>query len=111
MRRIAPRWWPTRCVRAWPQPIGIGVDIPPPWVGAKPPQGAWWDVFRTVILAVNQGNRRITLSRRSRNMFKVEKATDEKGKVWIQDPPIARYFFQSTATAWLWLFVRLYVGY
>jgi len=44
-------------------------------------------------------------------MFKVEKVTDEKGRVWIQDPPIARYLFQSTATAWLWLFVRLYVGY
>lgn len=44
-------------------------------------------------------------------MFKVEKVTDEKGQVWIQDPPIARFFFQSTTAAWLWLVVRLYVGY
>ena len=45
-------------------------------------------------------------------MFKVEKITDEKGQVWIQDPPIARFLFQSTgAMAWVWLAVRLYVGY
>src|ERR1051326_3450933 len=45
------------------------------------------------------------------NMFKVEKVTDDKGRVWIQDPPIARLFFQSTMAAWLWLVVRVYVGY
>jgi thiosulfate dehydrogenase [quinone] large subunit len=44
-------------------------------------------------------------------MFKVEKVTDDKGRVWIQDPPIARLFFQSTMAAWLWLVVRVYVGY
>jgi len=44
-------------------------------------------------------------------MFKVEKVTDDKGRVWIQDPPIARFFFQSTMAAWLWLVVRVYVGY
>jgi len=44
-------------------------------------------------------------------MFKVEKVTDEKGRVLIQDPPIARFFFQSTIAAWLWLAVRVYVGY
>lgn len=44
-------------------------------------------------------------------MFKVEKVTDEKGRVWIQDPPIARFFFQSTTAGWLWLVVRVYVGY
>jgi thiosulfate dehydrogenase [quinone] large subunit len=44
-------------------------------------------------------------------MFKVEKVTDEKGRVWIQDPPIARFFFQSTMGAWLWLVVRVWVGY
>jgi len=44
-------------------------------------------------------------------MFKVEKITDESGRVLIQDPPIARFFFQSTTAAWLWLVVRLYVGY
>jgi thiosulfate dehydrogenase [quinone] large subunit len=44
-------------------------------------------------------------------MFNIEKVTDAKGRVLIQDPPIARFFFQSTAAAWLWLVVRLYVGY
>jgi thiosulfate dehydrogenase [quinone] large subunit len=44
-------------------------------------------------------------------MFKVEKVTDAKGRVLIQDPPIARFFFQSTMAGWLWLAVRLYVGY
>jgi len=44
-------------------------------------------------------------------MFKVEKVLDAKGQTLIQDPPIARFFFQSTITAWLWLAVRLYVGY
>ena len=29
-------------------------------------------------------------------MFKVEKVTDDKGRVLIQDPPIARFFFQNT---------------
>ena len=44
-------------------------------------------------------------------MFKVEKVTDANGRVWIQDPPIARLFFQSTVASWLWLAVRVYVGY
>jgi uncharacterized membrane protein YphA (DoxX/SURF4 family) len=44
-------------------------------------------------------------------MFKVEKVTDEKGRVLIQDPPIARFLFQNTLTSWLWLVVRVYVGY
>jgi thiosulfate dehydrogenase (quinone) large subunit len=43
--------------------------------------------------------------------LKVEKVTDAEGRLLIQDPPIARFFFQSTVTAWLWLAVRLYVGY
>ena len=44
-------------------------------------------------------------------MFKVEKVTDDKGRVLIQDPPIARFFFQGTIAAWLWLVVRVYVGW
>src|ERR1700737_5024050 len=44
-------------------------------------------------------------------MFKVEKVTDGRGHILIQDPPIARFFFQNTLAAWLWLAVRLYVGY
>ena len=44
-------------------------------------------------------------------MFKVEKVIDARGQTLIQDPPIARFFFQSTVTSVLWLAVRLYVGY
>jgi thiosulfate dehydrogenase [quinone] large subunit len=44
-------------------------------------------------------------------MFKIEKVTDAKGQVFIQDPPIARFLFQGTIISWLWLVVRIYVGY
>ncbi|MBV8715934.1 MAG: DoxX family membrane protein [Chloroflexi bacterium] len=44
-------------------------------------------------------------------MFKVEKVTDTNGRVWIQDPPIARFLFQGTLASWFWLVVRVYVGY
>jgi thiosulfate dehydrogenase [quinone] large subunit len=44
-------------------------------------------------------------------MLNIEKVADGKGGVWIQDPPIARFLFQSTVAAWLWLAVRLFVGY
>src|SRR5687767_12167695 len=29
----------------------------------------------------------------------------------IQDPPIAKFLFGDTRTAWFWLIVRLYVGW
>jgi len=44
-------------------------------------------------------------------MFKVEKVIDEKGRVWIKDPPIARFLFQGTIASYLWLVVRVWVGY
>jgi len=34
-----------------------------------------------------------------------------KGGYHVEDPPIARALFSSTSAAWLWLIVRLYVGY
>jgi len=34
-----------------------------------------------------------------------------KGGYHVEDPPIAKALFSSTAAAWLWLLVRLYVGY
>jgi thiosulfate dehydrogenase [quinone] large subunit len=43
-------------------------------------------------------------------MFGVEKVT-EGGRVHVQDPPIARFLFQSTTASWFWLAVRLWVGY
>ncbi len=44
-------------------------------------------------------------------MFGVEKVTDSQGRILIQDPPLARFLFQSTRMAWVWLAVRLYFGY
>ena len=37
--------------------------------------------------------------------------SDEHGNVIIQDPPIAQLLFGNTRLAWLWLAVRLYIGY
>ena len=31
--------------------------------------------------------------------------------VYVSDPPVARALFGSTRWAWIWLFVRLYLGY
>ena len=36
---------------------------------------------------------------------------DDKGQVLIPDPPIARALYQTTKFAWLWLAIRLYLGY
>lgn len=36
---------------------------------------------------------------------------DNKGQVLIPDPPFARSLYQTTKFAWLWLFIRLYLGY
>lgn len=32
-------------------------------------------------------------------------------RVAVEDPPIARFLFGSTAVAWVWLIVRVWVGY
>ena len=44
-------------------------------------------------------------------MFKVEKVVDEKGRILIQDPPIARLLFQSALAAPVWLAVRAWLGW
>ena len=44
-------------------------------------------------------------------MFKVEEVTDVRGRLLIQDPPVARFLFQTTAAAWLWLLVRVWIGW
>jgi thiosulfate dehydrogenase [quinone] large subunit len=44
-------------------------------------------------------------------MFQVKKVTNERGEVLIRDPGIARFLFQNTKASWLWLVVRLYVGW
>lgn len=35
----------------------------------------------------------------------------ERGEILVPDPPFARALFSSTRLAWLWLIVRIYVGY
>jgi thiosulfate dehydrogenase [quinone] large subunit len=45
------------------------------------------------------------------NSLKVEKIADSRGGVLIQDPPIARFLFQSTLASWFWLVVRVFVGW
>jgi thiosulfate dehydrogenase (quinone) large subunit len=44
-------------------------------------------------------------------MFNIGNSASRPGGVLLQDPPIARFLFQSSAASWLWLFVRLFVGY
>jgi thiosulfate dehydrogenase [quinone] large subunit len=37
--------------------------------------------------------------------------TDKQGQIRIPDPPIAFKLFQTTKFAWLWLILRVYLGY
>lgn len=39
------------------------------------------------------------------------KIVDQRGQVLVPDPPIARAFFQTTKFAWLWIIIRVYLGY
>lgn len=36
---------------------------------------------------------------------------DQSGTVIIPDPPLAHILFETTRFAWLWLIIRIYVGY
>lgn len=44
-------------------------------------------------------------------MFAVRHATDNKGNLLIQDPPIAQLLFQSTKASIIWLVLRLWMAY
>ncbi len=44
-------------------------------------------------------------------MFRLTRITNPNGTVTFHDPPIAQLLFGNTRLAWLWLVVRLYVGY
>jgi thiosulfate dehydrogenase [quinone] large subunit len=39
------------------------------------------------------------------------KMTDKQGHVLIEDPPIAQLLFSSTKMAWVWLILRLWLGW
>jgi thiosulfate dehydrogenase (quinone) large subunit len=40
-----------------------------------------------------------------------QRAVNQSGEVIIPDPPIAHTLFETTRFAWLWLIIRVYVGY
>ena len=44
-------------------------------------------------------------------MAQVVKSVDTKGRVVIEDPPIARFLFSSTAFSIVWLLARLWLGW
>ena len=44
-------------------------------------------------------------------MFRTTRVVDENGNITVQDPPIARLLFGSTLMGWVWLVVRLFLGY
>ena len=52
-----------------------------------------------------------SLRRNPINMFNIGDSSSRSGRMLLHDPPIARFLFQSTAASWLWLVVRLFVGY
>jgi thiosulfate dehydrogenase [quinone] large subunit len=44
-------------------------------------------------------------------VLNITRAADSRGRLLIQDPPVAQLLFQSTLASWLWLIVRVFVGY
>lgn len=44
-------------------------------------------------------------------MLNITKVTDPRGRLLIQDPPIAQLLFQSTLTSPVWLILRVFVGW
>jgi thiosulfate dehydrogenase (quinone) large subunit len=44
-------------------------------------------------------------------MFNFGKSLDYRGRVLLEDPPIARFLFQSTLASWGWLVLRVWVGF
>ena len=65
-----------------------------PWRGGETPFGV------AVLIRLSIMTTRIT-----------ESVINEQGEVLIPDPPFARALFSSTRFAWLWLLIRLYLGY
>src|SRR5271157_5720024 len=51
------------------------------------------------------------LKRSKRILSSTFKSIRPKAVIQIPEPPIARFLFADTRMAWVWLIVRLYVGY
>ena len=43
-------------------------------------------------------------------MSNMGKTPDQHRAVLVQDPPMARFLFQSTIASWGWLILRVWVG-
>ena len=43
-------------------------------------------------------------------MYNVGETPDQHRAVLVQDPPMARFLFQSTIASWGWLILRVWVG-
>jgi len=46
-----------------------------------------------------------------REFMASENIVDRRGEVIIPDPPLARFLFASTKMAWVWLIVRVFLGW
>src|SRR3954453_1799092 len=44
-------------------------------------------------------------------MARIVKTVDDRGTPIIEDPPIARFLFSNTRVGWLWLILRVWLGY
>jgi thiosulfate dehydrogenase (quinone) large subunit len=44
-------------------------------------------------------------------MARIVKTVDGRGTTIIEDPPIARFLFTNTKVGWLWLILRVWLGY
>ena len=44
-------------------------------------------------------------------MFQVAQKVTGKGEILIPGSPISRFLFRNTAASWLWLAIRLWVGW
>ena len=53
----------------------------------------------------------ITSFTKEKTMSSIFKAIQPKTATHIPEPPIARFLFADTRMAWVWLIVRVYVGY
>jgi thiosulfate dehydrogenase (quinone) large subunit len=48
---------------------------------------------------------------RRRTVVRIFRTVDERGNTIIEDPPIARFLFSNTKAGWLWLIVRVWLGW
>src|SRR6266516_3763192 len=101
---------PTRPNRKSSARARAGRDTPPAVPGHSPPG-------TSLRKGDNVSRSRGTTRRPSREgeegtcMMRRLNLTDRKGDVVIEDPPIAKLLFSSTKLAWVWLVLRLWLGY